>query len=261
VPSNFDAETRDMRRGILMMSLLGGEGHIPSAFSIVDILYVLYRDFLPGPNERSQMEPNACFILSKGHGSLALYQVLKMAGHLRDEDLETFAQFDSILGGHPDRTKVPGVTASTGSLGHGLPIAVGVALARRATGHKGQVFVLIGDGEANEGSVWEAVLLASHHGLSNLTCIVDNNHSTDRSLHLGSIAAKFEAFGWSTREIDGHSEAEIAAALSLRPSTRPQVVIANTIKGKGVPAMEGNPEWHHKTPSSEEFGLLIQDLS
>ena len=261
MPGNFDAVTRDMRRGILTMSLHGGEGHIPSAFSIVDILYVLYRDLLPSPTEGSQNESEACFILSKGHGSLALYQALAMSGHLRHEHLETFAQFDSILGGHPDRTKVPGVTASTGSLGHGLPIAVGVALARRAMSHEGQVFGLIGDGEANEGSVWEAVLRASHHALSNLTCIIDNNHSTDRSVHLGPIAVKFEAFGWSTREIDGHSESEISEALSLRPSSKPQAIIANTIKGKGVSTMEGNPEWHHKTPSLEEFRAMIQDLS
>lgn len=258
---SFDTDTRGMRRGILSMSFQAGEGHIPSALSIVDILYVLYRDFLPNHGALDTRESGATFVLSKGHGSLALYQVLAMAGYVSDNDLRNFARYDSILGGHPDRTKVPGVVASTGSLGHGLAIAVGIALARRARGNLGRVFVLIGDGEANEGSVWEAALLAGHHSLSNLTCIIDNNHSTDRALNLDSVAAKFEAFGWATIEINGHNEQEILKALSLHPSCTPLAIIANTIKGKGISSMEANPEWHHKTPTAHEFDMLMQDLS
>lgn len=258
---DFDADTRSMRRGILTMSFQAGEGHIPSALSIVDILYVLYRDFLPNHGALRTRESGASFVLSKGHGSLALYQALAMAGQVSDDDLRNFARYDSILGGHPDRTKVPGVVASTGSLGHGLAIAVGIALARRALGNLGRVFVLIGDGEANEGSVWEAALLAGHHSLRNLTCIIDNNHSTDRALNLDSVAAKFEAFGWATSEIDGHNEQEIIKALSLHPSSTPLAIVANTIKGKGISSMEANPEWHHKTPTADEFAILMQDLS
>lgn len=258
---NFESDTRDMRRGILNMAVLGGEGHIPSALSIVDILYVLYRDILPTPGDPSRRDPGAAFVLSKGHASLALYQALAMAGFLGEDELRSFAKYDSILGGHPDRTKVPGVVASTGSLGHGMAIAVGMALGRRATASSGRVFVLIGDGEANEGSVWEAALLAGHHQLSNLTCIVDNNHSTDRSLGLGSIAAKFDAFNWSTRQINGHDEGEIVDALALSPEGMPLAIIANTVKGKGVPSMEGNPAWHHKTPSAIELEDFMQEIS
>lgn len=242
------------------MSALAGEGHIPSALSIVDILYVLYRDVLPGPTDLEKGSSAPLFILSKGHGSLALYQCLASVGFVSQAQIDSFCDFGSILGGHPDRTKVPGVAASTGSLGHGLAMGVGIALARKARAATGSVIVLIGDGEANEGSVWEAALVAGHHRLGNLICIVDNNRSTARAISMGSFEKKFEAFGWSTRTIDGHSESEISEAFRTPSRGLPLAVIANTVKGQGVPRMESNPEWHHKAPSTQDLPRLLEEL-
>jgi len=172
----------ELRRLIVKASAATGEGHIPSALSILDILWVLYDKVLKvDPNNPA--DPNRDrFILSKGHGSLGLYAVLVKKGFFSATTLENFGKFDNILGGHPDRNKVPGIETSTGSLGHGFPISVGIALGLRIKKMNCRVFTIIGDGEANEGTVWESMLLAAHHNLSNLSVIVDYNHSTDRAL-------------------------------------------------------------------------------
>ena len=255
-----DEELRKLRRLILESASAANDGHIPSALSILDILYLIYTEFISvGENLSSDSIGNR-FILSKGHASLGLYAVLSHVGEISENELISFAKYDSILGGHPDRNKVPGVELSTGSLGHGLPQAIGIATAlmiRRLAGH---VYVLIGDGEANEGTIWESALLAPNHKLGNITCIVDNNLSSNRALDMGSIANKFEAFGWQTIEINGHNHEEIRRALKLRKNDRPIAIIANTVKGFGVPTMEANPEWHHRSPNSKELPFFLGEI-
>ncbi len=236
------------------------EGHIPSAFSILDILWTLYDRVLNIQPDRIRDLDRDYFVLSKGHGSLGLYSVLAAKGFITWESFESFGQYDSILGGHPDVNKVPGVEASTGSLGHGFPYAVGLAYAQKLQNKASQVFVLIGDGEANEGSVWEAALIATQHRLNNLTVIVDFNHSTDRAVDLGHLDKKFEAFGFSTMSINGHHHDEIFSSC-IGISDRPRAIIANTIKGFGCKTLEGNPAWHHRSPNEHEATHLIAELT
>jgi transketolase len=249
-----------LRSHILKVASISGEGHIPSALSILDILYVIYGEFIPNTMTSSVNNVDNRFILSKGHASLALYAILNHHGKISDDDFYSFAKFDSVLGGHPDRNKVSGVESSTGSLGHGLPQAIGLAISLRLLKSPGHVYVLIGDGEANEGTIWESALLAAHHKLGNLTCIVDNNLSSERALNMGVLTEKFSAFGWETIEIDGHDHAAINHALKMREIGKPVAIIANTIKGYGVISMESNPEWHHRSPNSDELAFLLGDL-
>jgi transketolase len=245
---------KTLRESIIRGSHKSKEGHIPSALSILDILWVLYDKVLQ-PNHDH-------FILSKGHASLGLYAVLSEKGHILPNDLNTFCSFDSLLGGHPDRNKITAVEASTGSLGHGLPIAVGVALGMKIKKSIGRVYTIIGDGEANEGTVWESALLASHQKLGNLCVIVDYNHSTDRALKVGDLTAKFTSFGWKALNIDGHNQEEILKCLRENTINTevPLALIANTIKGNGIKSMEHNPAWHHKSPNDEELSLLINEI-
>jgi transketolase len=260
-PYDSDSETlRHLRRRIIEAACLAKEGHIPSAFSVLDILWVLYHRvlrFTPGDPEDSLRDR---FVLSKGHASLALYAVLAEKNFFPGAALDGFGAFASPLGGHPHRGKVPGVEASTGSLGHGLPVAVGMALAMRIRRHKTKVFCLIGDGESNEGSIWEAAALAAHHRLSDLCCIVDHNHSTDRAVVMDDLAAKFAAFGWSVGEVDGHDHELLARAFSAPSGTGPRCIIARTIKGYGCPPMESQPAWHHRSPSTAELPQLLASL-
>ena len=235
----------DLKQKIVLAAYRAEEGHIASAFSILDILWVLYKEIL---------HPEDRFILSKGHASLALYAILGL-------DMSDFCKYDSLLGGHPDRNKVPGVVASTGSLGHGLPMAAGVALARKIKGVPGRVFCLVGDGECNEGSVWESLLLASHHELDNLSVIVDYNHSTDRSLRLDNIEAKFRSFDFGISRLDGHDHNMLGKFLSSSFSGSPIVIIADTIKGHGCKRMENDPAWHHRVPNEMELAEIMMELS
>lgn len=249
-----------MRRSIVQIAAAAGEGHIPSALSVLDILWVFYERVLKYDSANPNDPERDRFILSKGHASLALYVVLAEKGFFPVSELERFGKFDSLLGGHPDRNKVPGVETSTGSLGHGLPMSVGVALGLRIQKINSRVFTLIGDGESNEGTVWEAALLAAHHRLSNLCCLVDYNHSTDRALSVGDLAAKFKAFGWESRVINGHDHEEIYQALSRDHKSHPLAIIAETVKGYGCKVMENNPEWHHKAPSKEELKNILEEM-
>lgn len=254
-------EINSLKRQIIHAASAAGEGHIGSAFSILDILWVLYDQVLrfsprdPGSSDRDR------FVLSKGHGSLALYAVLAAKGFFLATELEGFAEFESRLGGHPDCNKVPGVEASTGSLGHGLPMGVGMALGLRIRKIDRRVVVLIGDGECNEGAIWEAVLLAAHHRLANLTCIVDYNHSTDRALFLGDIASKFASFGWAAINTNGHDHEAIRQAITREERDRPMAIIAETIKGFGCKLMENNPAWHHRVPTAEELPQILKELA
>jgi len=253
-------ELNHLRQSIVRAASAAGEGHIASAFSILDILWILYDEILRYTPDRPESDDRDRFILSKGHGSLGLYAVLAAKGFFPESELQGFADFKSRLGGHPDRNKVPGVEASTGSLGHGLPIGVGVALGLRIRKVDRRVIVLVGDGECNEGSIWEAVLLAAHHRLSNLTCIVDYNHSTDRALGLGNIGEKFASFGWSVANIVGHDHRAIGGALRKTAIDRPTAIVAETIKGFGCKLMENDPAWHHRSPNPDELARILEEL-
>ena len=249
----------ELRLSIVQASLQSGEGHIPSAFSILDILIVLYNRILKF-NPKNPADPKRDrFVLSKGHSALGLYAVLADKGFFSKKELRTFGTFASNLGGHPDSLKVPGVEVSTGCLGHGFPAAVGMALALKITKNKARVFAVIGDGESNEGSVWEAALLASHHKLDNLVCIVDYNHSTDRAVSVGDVVAKFSAFNWDAITVSGHDQKALYKALTAKHPGKPFAIIATTIKGYGCTMMANNPAWHHKTPTKAEYAEIVQE--
>ena len=239
-----------IRQDIIMTAYKAQEGHVASSLSIVELLYTLYDKILTKDDY---------FILSKGHASLGLYVVLKHFGI--PIDLNSFCADKTCLPGHPDRVKLPCVCASTGSLGHGLPIGVGIAMGLKASGKKGKVFVLIGDGEANEGSVWEAANLAAYHKLDNLCCIIDQNGSADRAL-TAYLPKVFNAFGWVVNEISGHNMYDINKAINETsiPSKLPYAIIAVTTKGHGVSFMENNPEWHHKAMNWEQYQQAMKEL-
>ncbi len=249
-----------MKRQIVLAAHSAGEGHIPSAFSILDLIWILYDRVMNFDVSRPNDIAMDRFILSKGHASLALYSVLAVKGFFQLEDLTTFCKYDSKFGGHADCNKLAGIEASTGSLGHGLPISVGIALGSKILKHDNRIFCLIGDGECNEGTVWESALLASHHELSNLCCIVDFNHSTDRALKLGDLAGKFLSFGWEVITIQGHNHEEIYDALTHVPTHKPVAIIAETIKGYGIKRMENEPAWHHRAPNADELNNILEEL-
>jgi transketolase len=208
----------------LLQELTGDEKHDASSHSTLDVLWVLYDRVLRYDPRNPRSEDRDRFVLSKGHGPVAYYAILADKGFFPVAELKKFRQWDGILGAHPDRKQVPGVETSTGSLGHGLPMAVGMALALRLKQSDRCVFALIGDGECNEGSIWEAVMQASHQHLSNLTCIAINNHSS--SIDLGDLAAKFAAFGWAATTINGRDHDQIYHALTHPDSERPTVIVA-----------------------------------
>ena len=240
-----------IRKLIVKAAYEARHGHIPSAFSIVELLTVIHET----------KEKDDVFILSKGHACLALYAYLTVKGIIDETELINFGKKGSILGGHPDKNKIKEIYASTGSLGHGLPIAVGSALAKKLKKNTNKVFCIIGDGEANEGTIWESLAIASKLKLNNLYCIVDNNKSQNRSMPSLNLFDKFKAFGWEVIEIDGHDDTQIIKALTATHDT-PVAIIANTIKGKGLLELESNTfAWHHKAPSKEEFDQFIQELN
>jgi transketolase len=249
-----------LREKIVLVSTGAREGHIPSALSILNLLWVLYDSVLKiSPFD----ETRDYFIMSKGHASIGLYVVLAEKNLIKKNELDGFASFNSSLGGHPDRNKLSYIEASTGSLGHGMPIGVGIALSKKINALPGNVYLLIGDGECNEGSIWEAALLGAQHQLSNICCIVDHNHSTDRALNIDSVEEKFSAFGWETLSIPGNDHEAIQGAFAnflSRKSNKPLCIIANTTKGYGIKIMENNPEWHHKTPSAEELKQILREI-
>ena len=237
----------------------GKRAHLGSAMSIMELIRVLYDDFLNYDSANLKDLNRDRFILSKGHGCLALYVVLADKGFFDEKELLTFCQKDSILGGHPEYGKIPGVEASTGSLGHGMPIGVGMALASRLQKRKSRVVVLVGDGEINEGSVWEAAMAAAKHQLSNFTVIIDYNKIQSYGfvsdvLNIEPLADKWTSFGFAVKEINGHDVTEIknffTSSLPLN-NQKPTALICHTIKGKGFSFAENDPTWHHKSNLSD----------
>jgi len=254
---------KKLRIQIVDMITKAKEGHIPSSFSIVDIIDVLYGKILKYIPENPQWEQRDYFILSKGHGAAALFVVLEKYGFITKNDLDHYGRFDSILGGHPDRTKVPGVEASTGSLGHGLPFSMGIALGLKIQKKANKVFALVGDGECHEGTIWETALVAQNLGLKNLCCIIDFNGSAAQILPHPDLAAQWRAFGLNVLEIDGHTEDEIESALQVflhSSSDKPTAIIAHNVKGKGVSFLEVHGPWHHKIPNTEEYAKIMEEL-
>ena len=246
--------TLRMRRKILEAAFRSGEGHVASAYSVLELITGIYN------HKGFRNNVSSRFLLSKGHASLALYAVLSDSQLISDSWVDDFCKTDSAFGGHPDSSKIPEIEISSGSLGHGLPLAVGYCLSQRATDKSGDIIVLVGDGELNEGSNWESLMVAAHHKLNNLHIFVDLNHSGDRAISLGNLSDKFLAFGCEVGEINGHDISMVQDEID-RKSESVKVTIANTIKGFGIREMESNPEWHHKAPDEKQFKAFLEQLS
>jgi len=247
----LDPRSRVLRRLIVDALEGGGRGHVGPALSLVEIMRVLYDDILRYHPKEPRWPDRDRLILSKGHGCLALYALLADKGFFPVEELRRQCRAEALLGGHPEIT-IPGVEASTGALGHGLAIGVGMALAARIQKRPSRVFVIVGDGEMNEGSVWEALLMAAKHRLSHLTLIIDANGlqswgSVDQVCPLEPLAAKLASFGCAVHELDGHNIPALRSGFAAPPDAegRPRAILARTIKGKGLPMAENNPAWHH----------------
>jgi transketolase len=256
----------EVRRSVVTMVDRASLGHIGGDLSVTDILVTLFGAVLDVDPTDPSRDDRDRFILSKGHCAGALYATLASCGFFSRDELETFMAPLSALNGHPNRTKVPGVETNTGPLGHGFPVAVGCALAAKLQGSGRRTFVVLGDGELQEGSNWEAAMTASHYGLASLTAVVDRNRlqqgaRTEDTKQLEPLADKWTSFGWEVHQIDGHDYGQILSSLDPSSSGRPVCVIANTIKGKGVSFMEDRVEWHHKVPTAQQIVAAREELS
>jgi transketolase len=261
-------KANDLRRELVRMFGMAGGGHYGGSLSAAEIIAVLYDDTLRLRPEEPGWPDRDRFILSKGHAAPALYAALCDRGFFGRDILDHFEEPGNPLTMHPNMRKVPGVDASTGSMGHGLPIGVGMSLGARLDGLDFRTFVLMGDGETQEGSVWEAVMCAAHHGLDNLVAIVDRNClSCDGVIadlqRQEGFASRWEAFGWAVREVDGHSVGALAQALRSLPfyAGKPSVLIAQTVKGKGISFMENAPDYHRANLSPEQTQLALAEVA
>lgn len=255
-----------VRRSILSMIGSAGMGHVGGDLSVTDILTTLFFDVLRLDPSNPNWPDRDRLILSKGHCTAALYSVLAKRGFFDEAQLDDFMAPLSALNGHPNRRKLPGVEANTGPLGHGLPIAVGSAIASRLSGRNWRTFVVLGDGELQEGSNWEAAMAAGHRKLNSLTAIVDRNRlqqgaGTEDTNSLEPLGDKFVAFGWDVVDVDGHDIGALRSAFETRGKERPRCVIARTTKGKGVSFMEDRVEWHHKVPSADQLAAALAELT
>lgn len=259
---------KKIRKKIFLMSYRAGSGHIAPSLSCVEILVALYFKILNINRNNLNDQNRDRFILSKGHASSALYSILAEKGIIDEKLLDTFCQKDGILGAHPEAHFIPGVEVSTGSLGHGLSFGSGMALAGKIDNENYRVFVLLSDGECQEGSVWEAAAFASQHKLNNLVAIVDYNKlqslgRTDEILSLEPFCDRWKSFGWGVKEVDGHDISQIVDNLDSLPYTKnkPSVLIAHTVKGKGISFMENVPLWHYRIPKTiEEIEIVCKEL-
>ncbi|HIS83452.1 TPA: transketolase [Candidatus Scatenecus faecavium] len=260
---------KENRQNILKMVHNASSGHIGGAFSAVEILTVLFHKSMKNATQwhrDTDFEKRDRFVLSKGHASAAYYSIISQLGYIEKEELLTFRKFGSRLQGHP-MPVCPGVEVATGSLGQGLSIACGIAIALKLDKNLANVFVLMGDGELQEGNVWEGFMNAAQHNLDNLVAIIDRNRlqidgCTENIKSLDPLDEKIKAFNWDVIEIDGHDIEAIYKALeTAKKNTRPTAIIANTIKGKGVSFMENNAGWHGKATNQEEFEKAMKELS
>jgi len=268
-PANQSLEdlSRTLRYNILKMIYEAQSGHPGGSFSAIDLMTVLFRDVLKYRPENPEWPDRDRFILSKGHAAPALYAVLAHFGFFPEDQLKTLRKMGSPLQGHPEKNKLPGVEASTGSLGQGISIGIGMALAARLDKKDYRTYVMVGDGEINEGQVWEAALYAGTHHLDHLIVILDHNGfqldgSTGEILSLDPLAEKWKAFGWNVIEINGHRMDEISRAFgqAVKNSGKPTLILAKTIKGKGVTFMENNNEFHGMAPNKEQYATAVKEL-
>lgn len=256
----FIKKCKTVRLDVVDMARYGKRGHIASALSMVEALVILFDYILKLDPNNPKWKDRDRFILSKGHGCMSYYSVLARKGFFSTEEFKTFCMFDSILGGHPTKEKVPGCEASTGSLGHGFSIGVGIAMNAKIEKADYKTYVMLGDGECNEGSIWEAALSAAKNKLDNLIVLIDYNKyqsysTTENVCDLEPFAKKWEAFGFETREVDMRKNPlELKTLLEQVPFTanKPTAIILHTIKGQGISFIEGNLDWHHKSKISAE---------
>jgi transketolase len=257
---------RAVREHVLRMTSGGRSSHVGSALSCADILAVLY-DLVLQVNEKDPDWPGRDrFIMSKGHAGAALYAVLAQRGFFPAELLDQHYQNGSFFSGHVSNVGVPGVELSTGSLGHGLSVAAGLAWRAKQRGEQWRTYVLLGDGECDEGSVWEAAMFAHTHDLHNLVAVVDYNKlqamgPTEQTVKLEPFADKWRAFGWDTIEVDGHNHEQLTAAMGVLSPTNPRCVLAHTVKGKGVSFMENDIAWHYQYASDEELRSALAEVA
>jgi transketolase len=256
----------DIRKQLIRMIFAAKGGHIGGSLSCADILASLFFHVMKFDPAHPDDPARDRFILSKGHSVESYYCTLALAGFFPPARLEEYGTFGTMLFGHPT-LKVPGVEIPSGSLGHGLAVGVGMALAAKRDGKKNKVFVLMGDGEQAEGSVWEAAMAAAHYQLDNLVAIIDNNNlqisgPVDKVMKTSSLAEKYAAFGWSTRPVDGHDFHDLNAAFDSCPwePEKPSILVARTIKGRGASFMENDAAWHHKTPTREQLEEAMDQL-
>lgn len=265
----LDLKSKKLRLLVLDALEGGGRGHLGPALSLLEIVRALYDSVLLHDPKSPLLPIRDRFILSKGHGCLGLYAVLADRGYFPTSDLKDFCRFNSNLGGHPERATLPGIEFSTGALGHGLSVGIGMAMAARLRAEKWRTFVLLGDGELNEGSVWEGAMHASQHQLGALTVIVDFNRmqasgEVDSIVSLEPLASKWKAFGFDVLEVNGHDIVDLSRVLgsSREPFGKPRAVIAHTVKGKGFASAENSTAWHHKAKiSKDEIFLLRNEMS
>lgn len=265
--ADLDLVARRIRKGVLDMVVSAQTGHVGGVYSAAEIFTALYFKAMNIDPSNPQWEDRDRFILSKGHCAIGLYVCLAERGYFDKSILTTFDHIDSILQAHPDMHKTPGIDMSTGSLGQGFSSSLGQALGARLLGKSSRVYCMIGDGECQEGQVWEAAMAAPHLKLDNLTVFMDHNGLQLAGriadfMPLDPLADKWRAFGWHVIEIDGHNYEEIFAAIDEAQATKgkPTIIIAHTVKGKGVSYMENNVGWHSKIPTAQEFDLAMQEL-
>lgn len=262
----IEEKCKEIRKQVFVQAYHGGGAHMGAAFSVADILGTLYfGEVLRYQADKPDWEDRDKVVLSKGHAGIALYATLALAGYFDKEHLKTYCQPGSNLGGHPKIHEIPGIEASTGALGHGLSFSIGIAYANKVDKKESHVYAILGDGECQEGSVWEGALSAPTLELDNLTVIVDHNKlqamdDMENIVRMKPFSDKWRAFGWNVIEINGHDPEEIREALLARQEKVPTLVIANTVKGKGVSFMENVPIWHFRMPNEQELPILMSEL-